>query len=353
MRWLILAIITAAQADDQVCLYEHPNYRGWEQCFTEDQANFKYLRINDQVSSLKIFGNIQVKLYQHANYQGFVNLYTRDTAWVGEAADDQFSSLQILPGFNDQVCLYEHPRYAGFERCFTEDQPNFAYLGINDQVSSLRISGNLEVNLFQHSNYRGFRQVYRNDTPWVGRDVDEQFSSIQIVKIPPSSPKQPHRDWNDNSNWNHEPRHHDERQSPDSRYHYGNKRLRPPPPEAPPSDHYFQLRVQGKCLTALSLHKDGIPLQTRQCEDNVTQWWTWERGRLVNRGGKCLDADSGSMNQNGGRLQIWECHDRANQQWFFDGNRVVNKGSGKCLDLHSGHVQLWECNEDLDQQWEH
>jgi hypothetical protein len=85
------------QTTSKVCLYEHINYGGWEKCFSSNQPNFVSLGINDQVSSLKIYGSLS-------------------------------------------VCLYEHINYGGWKKCFGGNQPNFVQLGINDQVSSLSLS---------------------------------------------------------------------------------------------------------------------------------------------------------------------------------------------------------------------
>lgn len=388
MRHVYLIIftiwITASYAQEgRVCIYEHPNYKGWEQCFTEDQANFKYLGINDEVSSLRIFGGIQVKLYQNAHYQGMGYLYTENIPWVGDEVNDQFSSLQIISSVQNQVCLYEHPNYQGIERCFAEDQIDFASLGINDRISSLRIFGPLEVNLFQHARYRGFRQVYTENTPWVGKNMDEQFSSLQILKKRPSksfrrndSPHEynkswtkppPQRDGNEEDRYDgNEPnkgdtfRHRHPRQEEEQRDR-NYKRL--PHPESSNDQQkkqgYFRLHNHSKCLAVTNSYERGAPVQAWPCRPITTQSWKWDNGRLINHGGKCLDADSASMSINGGKIQIWECHNRANQQWSFNQGRLVNQGSGKCLDLHEGDldqevgkIQLWDCHLRANQQWE-
>jgi len=80
----------------QVCLYEHKNYRGWQKCFKTNQPNFVNLGINDTVSSLKVAPGCTAELYQHINYRGFKRVYTGDNAWVGNANNDEFSSLKVL-----------------------------------------------------------------------------------------------------------------------------------------------------------------------------------------------------------------------------------------------------------------
>ena len=78
----------------EVCLYQHKDYGGWEKCFTENQERFGPLKINDQVSSLKVKGGATAELYEHGKYAGFKRIYTEDTPWVG-ADNDKFSSLKV------------------------------------------------------------------------------------------------------------------------------------------------------------------------------------------------------------------------------------------------------------------
>ena len=78
-----------------------------------------------------------------------------------------------------EVCLYEHKDYEGWEKCFTENQERFGPLGINDQVSSLKVKGGATAELYEHGKYGGFKRVYTEDTPWVGEDNDK-FSSLKV-----------------------------------------------------------------------------------------------------------------------------------------------------------------------------
>jgi hypothetical protein len=85
-------------------------------------------------------------------------------------------------------------------------------------------------------------------------------------------------------------------------------------------------------------------------------------------GGRCLDADLGSIGQNGTKVQLWQCWQGLNQAWvvmpsaanpsFFS---IKNAQSGRCLDLLLGEVRfpragnlvvLSDCRLDsLSQQW--
>jgi len=89
---------TAVADPIAVCAYQHSNYQGWERCFRASQANFVSTGINDAVSSLKVFNGATVEFYAHVNYQGQRFTYTQNTPWIGDTANDSFSSLRINSG---------------------------------------------------------------------------------------------------------------------------------------------------------------------------------------------------------------------------------------------------------------
>ncbi|CAN0528313.1 unnamed protein product, partial [Laminaria digitata] len=91
-----------------VCLYKHVNYKGNRKCFatTKDWSgsNFKKIKwegskenINDEVSAVRITGAARVTLYQHTKYKGKKWAFNKTTKWVGDAANDRFSSIWIQP----------------------------------------------------------------------------------------------------------------------------------------------------------------------------------------------------------------------------------------------------------------
>ncbi len=172
--------------ESQVCLYDEVSYQGWEKCFEVNQqhANFIELGINDQVSSLEVFGDVQVELYEAVNYQGNKWVYTENIPWIGWDANDKFSSIRVLPSNNEeQVCLYDAISYQGWKKCFEVNQQhaNFIELGINDQISSLEILGDIQVELYEAINYKDNKWVYTESTPWIGWEANDKFSSIRVL----------------------------------------------------------------------------------------------------------------------------------------------------------------------------
>ncbi|GEM_PF-2363399 len=348
------------QAVGHVCLYEEPHYQGGERCFTEDQANFKFLGINDRISSLRIKGDIQVQLYQHADYQGISRTYANNTPSFDEQMDKQFSSLKILSleTTAGNVCLYGEPHFQGWEKCFIEDQPNFAYLRINDQAASLKVMGPVQVKLYEHADYQGFSYTYTQDQTNLGAQSN-QFSSLQIEPLKRFPPKPPRRSWEEDSDYP-VPSYPEKRSNAPIPYEDREAVIFPQDRDTYDDlGNYFRLRNNGKCLQVDEPTGNGGRLSTRQCRMVDSQLWKLENHRLVSRTGRCLDLDSGSLKQDGGAVQVWDCHDRSNQQWRFDQGRLVNRANGKCLDLHEpdlykegGKVQVWACHQKVNQQWD-
>ncbi len=138
--------------------------------------------INDKVSSIKVSPGVKAVLFQHINYKGYKRVYTANTAWVGKQVNDQFSSLKVKSKRKPKhtICLYEHANYKGWRKCFRADKPNFVSLGINDKVSSIKVSPGAKAVLFQHINYKGYKRVYTANTAWVGKQVNDQYSSVKV-----------------------------------------------------------------------------------------------------------------------------------------------------------------------------
>lgn len=79
-----------------------------------------------------------------------------------------------------EVCLYQHNDFRGGRACFDRDVRDFAAIGINDQVSSLKIHGDFEVTLYEESDFRGDSETFEYDAEYVGRRFNDRFSSMEI-----------------------------------------------------------------------------------------------------------------------------------------------------------------------------
>lgn len=80
-----------------------------------------------------------VTLYQAGDYRGRSQTFVRDQAHLSgtEIGNDRVSSIRVAPGC--RATLYTGGDFSGKAIEVTRDTPAFSRLGINDQVSSLRV----------------------------------------------------------------------------------------------------------------------------------------------------------------------------------------------------------------------
>ena len=179
----------------QVCVYEHIDYGGYEQCFDAGEGIPNLGRFHDRISSVRIRGRIEVTLFEHNNFQGrqlTINSDVSDLRRFG-GWNDQADSLRITSGGGrrdrdrdrdrnygggfggggysggrgeDRVCFYEHTNFQGRSECWDsgDDVSDLRGRGWNDRISSARIFGRTRVVLFEDINYGGQRIVIEGDT---------------------------------------------------------------------------------------------------------------------------------------------------------------------------------------------
>ena len=79
------------------------------------------------------------------------------------------------------VCVYKDSQYEGPRRCFEDSVPNFARLGINDQISSFQIHGDVDVIFYEHRGFRGANKRFSGDQSQLYDGMNDNFSSMKIV----------------------------------------------------------------------------------------------------------------------------------------------------------------------------
>lgn len=88
----------APEADGSVCFYRDGRFSGAQFCvnvgdYQNDLANFGW---NDQISSIRVFGNAAVTVYQDSNYQGPSLYITSDVYdFGGTFWNDRISSYSV------------------------------------------------------------------------------------------------------------------------------------------------------------------------------------------------------------------------------------------------------------------
>lgn len=171
---------------DQVCVYEHADFRGWEQCFDPGDSVRDLSDRRNKISSIRVREGAAITLFEMPQFGGRevtidrdVNDLSRIPGW-----NDQADSLRVRggggyggggsgPGYgnNDdrgaRVCVYEHANYRGKSQCFRdgEDARDLTRSGWNDGISSIRVSGRSRVAIYEHSEYQGASLFIDRDVP--------------------------------------------------------------------------------------------------------------------------------------------------------------------------------------------
>ncbi len=79
------------------------------------------------------------------------------------------------------VCVYKDGNYEGPRRCFEDSVRNFDNLGINDQISSFQIHGNVDIIFYEHQGYSGANKRFSSSQSLLTGSMNDNFSSMKIV----------------------------------------------------------------------------------------------------------------------------------------------------------------------------
>jgi hypothetical protein len=85
------------------------------------------------------------------------------------------------PTSGPRVCFYQHVNYGGSRFCMAPGQSrnNFAAIGWNDTVSSIRVYGGAGVQVCQHSNFNGVCATYNSNQSSLG-GLNDEISSAEV-----------------------------------------------------------------------------------------------------------------------------------------------------------------------------
>ena len=160
---------------DQVCVYEHADYGGWEQCFGPGDVVRDLGNLRNQISSVRIFGRAEITLFQHPEFQGRQIVIDQSMTNLPRGWNDETDSLRVdAAGFSgrprpgsrreDRVCVYQHAGFRGNSRCFDsgDEVPNLRDIGWNDGISSIRTFGT-RVAVFEDADFGGQRLIVEQD----------------------------------------------------------------------------------------------------------------------------------------------------------------------------------------------
>jgi len=93
------------------------------------------------------------------------------------------------------VCVYKDSEYDGPRRCFEQSVRDFSKLGINDQISSFQLHGNVGVIFYEHTNFRGANKEFYSAESVLSGGMNDNFSSMKIIRHRQSL------EWGDRGNW--------------------------------------------------------------------------------------------------------------------------------------------------------
>lgn len=80
----------------KACFYEHTRYRGRSFCLEEGESVRRLRhRWNDQISSMRVFGDAEVTVCKHAGYRGLCRTVSRDIPRIGRRLNDEISSIKV------------------------------------------------------------------------------------------------------------------------------------------------------------------------------------------------------------------------------------------------------------------
>ena len=232
---------TSAQSrpgNSQVCLYEHSNYGGWQQCYQAGQEIPDLGSYRMKVSSIRVYGDARVTIFANKNFDGASLDVTSDLSDLAQQRipggigtftwNDQIESVRVTgrsvarpveppvsrdprnipdsrdvyrddryvyrddrrPRSNNYVCIYEEIDFRGRNECFEtgDEVSDFGrWSGWNDRISSIRVNGAARVTLYRDINFRGDRVTINSDVRDLRRmrmtsslNWDNQASSLDI-----------------------------------------------------------------------------------------------------------------------------------------------------------------------------
>lgn len=193
-----------APAGDEACFYTGPNYSGTERCYGEGTYNSLPAAINDRISSVRLFGDVQARLCVDASLGGVCRVVEFDTPNLPGAINDRASSARVFipgppvppvpplpPPVFTEACVYTGTNFAGTERCYDVGVRNTLPPQLNDRISSVRVRGGARVRLCAETSLGGICRVIGVDSPTLPPQIDDRASSLEVFVGPGPGPLPP------------------------------------------------------------------------------------------------------------------------------------------------------------------
>lgn len=185
------------------CFYEHVNFGGRYFCARAGETTERVANgMNDQISSIRVFGGAEVTVFRETGFGGQARTFSSDTSDLRDVGwNDRVSSFRVgrrgAGGDRGEswgmswgrpsapragVCFYRDIDFGGQYFCAslgsTEAQ---VPAGMNDQISSIRVFGGAEVTVFRERSFQGQARNFDSDMNDLRRaGLNDRISSFRV-----------------------------------------------------------------------------------------------------------------------------------------------------------------------------
>ncbi len=185
------------QPRNGACFYTDAEFRGESLCVSSNESRPSLGGLNDKISSIRIFGNVEVTVFQDSNFRGSRQTFTEDMAHLGDW-NDRISSFQVSPGRRFQggregqlggqarqprngACFYVDANFRGDFFCMEVGDSQRELPGeFNDRISSIRVFGRAQVTVYEDNGFHGSKRTYSRNVSNLAGDFNDTISSIEV-----------------------------------------------------------------------------------------------------------------------------------------------------------------------------
>ncbi len=172
---------------NQVCFYDDPNYTGAGFCRGPVLLNSLPADADDRITSVLINGAVEVRLCQDINLGGYCRVVSNSEGQLGGLLNNRVSSLQVFAGAapppppaGNRACFYDLPNFGGENFCRGVVTLNNLPTDADDRITSVQITGAVQVRLCRDPNLGGFCRVVTASENVLGGFLNNEVSSLQV-----------------------------------------------------------------------------------------------------------------------------------------------------------------------------
>jgi len=184
---------------DGACFYRDVGFRGDYFCLRAGEStNSLPPALNDEISSVRIFGRATVVIFEDAGFRGASVQFGSDAQSL-DSWNDKISSIRVQPRFDggrfsgsdggrqqvpaNGACFYKDADFRGDFFCLSVFEDSRAMpLGMNDEISSIRILGRAFVMVFEDEGFRGGSVQFNVSVRSLGPGGwNDRISSLRVL----------------------------------------------------------------------------------------------------------------------------------------------------------------------------